>query len=305
MSTSNLLDIAAELGSEEEDEDFDEETGEARRRTNGTNGALDDSSEEEDDDDNEEEARAIREGFIVDEDEDEEEQHRRRREKKKRRRAEREEEEAVLDEEDLDLIGEANPEYQRREPPRPKFKRLKQGHKEDRANNEPRGMFSDDEDDVADNYDDRRAAANDPFGGDEFADFIEEDDPDDDGRDQDKDDAEVRRPARKGPGGIADMQSTGLDEASLEDMRAAFGDGTEYDWALEQEAVDEDQHERDKVLELKDVFEPSQLIDRMLTDEDNEIRNLDVPERFQIARKIYKQPELSDEEAAARAREES
>ncbi|TKA51660.1 Transcription elongation factor spt6, partial [Cryomyces minteri] len=305
MSTSNLLDIAAELGSEEEDEDFDEDTGEARRRTNGTNGALDDSSEEEDDDDNEEEARAIREGFIVDEDEDEEEQHRRRREKKKRRRAEREEEEAVLDEEDLDLIGEANPEYQRREPPRPKFKRLKQGHKEDRANNEPRGMFSDDEDDVADNYDDRRAAANDPFGGDEFADFIEEDDPDDDGRDQDKDDAEVRRPARKGPGGIADMQSTGLDEASLEDMRAAFGDGTEYDWALEQEAVDEDQHERDKVLELKDVFEPSQLIDRMLTDEDNEIRNLDVPERFQIARKIYKQPELSDEEAAARAREES
>ncbi|KAK5107078.1 Transcription elongation factor spt6, partial [Cryomyces antarcticus] len=243
--------------------------------------------------------------FIVDEDEDEEEQHRRRREKKKRRRAEREEEEAVLDEEDLDLIGEANPEYQRREPPRPKFKRLKQGHKEDRANNEPRGMFSDDEDDVADNYDDRRAAANDPFGGDEFADFIEEDDPDDDGRDQDKDDAEVRRPARKGPGGIADMQSTGLDEASLEDMRAAFGDGTEYDWALEQEAMDEDQHERDKVLELKDVFEPSQLIDRMLTDEDNEIRNLDVPERFQIARKIYKQPELSDEEAAARAREES
>ena len=37
-----------------------------------------------------------------------------RRKDKKRRRAEREEEEAVLDEEDLDLIGEANPEWERK-----------------------------------------------------------------------------------------------------------------------------------------------------------------------------------------------
>lgn len=39
---------------------------------------------------------------------------RRRKRDKKRRRAEREEEEAVLDEEDLDLIGEANPEWERK-----------------------------------------------------------------------------------------------------------------------------------------------------------------------------------------------
>lgn len=58
----------------------------------------------------------IREGFIVDEDEEEAEDsdERERRRRKKRRRAEREQEEA-LDEEDLDLIGEANPEFQRRE----------------------------------------------------------------------------------------------------------------------------------------------------------------------------------------------
>ena len=51
--------------------------------------------------------------------EDEEEpegRERRRREKKKRRREEREEEEAGLDEEDLDLIGEANPNFERRVP---------------------------------------------------------------------------------------------------------------------------------------------------------------------------------------------
>lgn len=58
----------------------------------------------------------IREGFIVDEDEedDAEDSDERRRRRKKRRRAEREQEE-VLDEEDLDLIGEANPNFQRRE----------------------------------------------------------------------------------------------------------------------------------------------------------------------------------------------
>ena len=56
----------------------------------------------------------IREGFIVDEDEEEAdgEEERERRRKKKRRR-EREEEE-LLDEEDLDLIGEANPEWERK-----------------------------------------------------------------------------------------------------------------------------------------------------------------------------------------------
>ena len=59
-------------------------------------------------------AAQIREGFIVDEDE-EEERVRKRRAKKKRRREEREqEEEDILDEEDLDLIGEANPELERR-----------------------------------------------------------------------------------------------------------------------------------------------------------------------------------------------
>lgn len=61
--------------------------------------------------------RKVREGFIDDEDEeDAKSYHERRREKRKRRRAERNEEEAVLDEEDLDLIGEANPEFERKPP---------------------------------------------------------------------------------------------------------------------------------------------------------------------------------------------
>lgn len=53
--------------------------------------------------------KQVREGFIVEDEEEPEERERRRKEKKKRRREEREEEEAGLDEEDLDLIGEAIP----------------------------------------------------------------------------------------------------------------------------------------------------------------------------------------------------
>ena len=88
-------------------------------------------------------------------------------------------------------------------------------------------------------------------------------------------------------------------------MKEAFGTGFEYDWALElQEQEEETQAGIDpddpdammKGIELKDVFEPSQLIDRMLTDEDNRIRSTDEPERFQLARKPYKDLEFTEEE---------
>ncbi|KAF2138616.1 uncharacterized protein K452DRAFT_277148 [Aplosporella prunicola CBS 121167] len=299
-----LLDVAAELGDESDDRDFDDENegdeqGERRQR------GVEDSSEEEDEDDDEEAAAAIREGFIVDEDEDEDERRARRRERKKRRRQEREEEDAVLDEEDLDLIGETIP---REQPSQSKFKRLKRGHKEERAPRERRGVddiFSDEDDDLGDGYDERRRRE--PRGGvtDEFADFIEEDVFDDEEGLQDEEDREVARPGRKAVGGVA-FPEAGLDEAEMEDYRNAFGDGTEYDWALElQDEKDEEEQGLDRPLELKDVFEPSQLIDRMLTDEDNEIRATDVPERFQLARKPFKPTELTEDEATNRMYAES
>lgn len=57
----------------------------------------------------------MREGFIVEDEDELEERSRRRRERRKRRREEREEEEAGLDDEDLDLIGEANPDFESRQ----------------------------------------------------------------------------------------------------------------------------------------------------------------------------------------------
>ena len=92
-------------------------------------------------------------------------------------------------------------------------------------------------------------------------------------------------------------ESIGLDEAALEDFREAFGDGAEYDWALalqDQEednirgGVTEDGEPLSKPIELQDVFEPSQLEEKMLTKEDDVIRMTDEPERFQVARAPYK-----------------
>ena len=307
MSARDLIVGEAELDDEEEDESFDEETGEVRRKLNGTNGVhranghLTDSSEEDEDDDDEEAARAVREGFIDDEEEeDPETRERRRQERKKRRREERDEEEAGLDEEDLDLIGEANPEFERRVQQEPKLKRLKRGHKDDREAR-PRGVddiFDDEEEE--DRMQDRSRRR----GEDEFADFIEEDYGDEGAEGEEDDDlAVLRRPAKNI---IGVKEAAHLDEAALEDMKEVFGDGLEYDWALEaQDAADlreqgqpdpDDPDALEKGIELKDVFEPSQLIDKMLTEEDNLIRATDEPERFQIARKPYRDVELTEDE---------
>ncbi|KAF2151435.1 transcription elongation factor spt6 [Myriangium duriaei CBS 260.36] len=298
--SNSYFDLAADLGSEEEDDDYDEETGEAvdKPRKSKPKGAVEDSSEEEDDDDDEEEQRKVAEGFIADEDEEEEEEDREARRKRKRREREERENEALLDEDDLDLIGlghDDRPEEQS------KFKRLKRGHRDDRQRVEARGVeeiFEEDEE----MQDDRRGVGR--GLADEFDDFIEEDEfPDEEG--DVRDDIEIARPARRGFVDPLKLRS-GMDETAQEDMMAAFGDGNEYDWALQlQEEQDEEQDDPDKILELKDVFEPSQLVDKMLTEEDNLIRNTDIPERYQLARKAYKELDLSPEDMDKRLNEEA
>ncbi|KAI1756038.1 transcription elongation factor SPT6 [Xylaria castorea] len=296
-SMRDLVIGEAELDDEEDDESFDEETGETREKNRGRDQDMNDSSEEEDDDDDEEEMQKVREGFIVDEDEDEEvdenSDEERKRRKRKRRQERKEEEE--LDEEDLDLIGESVPDWERRQPSQSKFKRLKRGHRDDETRGtERRGldqMFSDEDEEV---IDDR------PYGGrsnraaaDEFEGFIEEDYPEDEEELQrQREDEEVARPRDKGISGRV-IDRTGLDRDALEDMDAIFGNGAEYDWALEVEEDEEVRKQEEQTLELKDVFEPSQLAEKLLTDEDNEIRFTDEPERFQLDRKPFKHLQIS------------
>ncbi|RKF64293.1 Transcription elongation factor SPT6 [Golovinomyces cichoracearum] len=299
MSVQDLIHGEAELDDEENDNSFDEESGEARNPKGQPDVNLDDSSEEEDDDD-EEAARAIREGFIIDdEDEEQDERERRRRRDKKRRRAEREEEEAILDEEDLDLIGEANPEYKRKiQSAQPKLKRLKRGYRDGSEQRRERGLdeiFSDDEELDGPHINESRFSRSDHHRVDEFADFIEEDDlEDEDERQRHQEEMEVARPRDRGY--IGNSETTGLDKDALEDMEAIFGNGEDYDWALALEDEAEAREAGDHTLELKDVFEPSQLSEKLLTDADNTIRWTDEPERFQLDRMPYKNVVITEEQ---------
>lgn len=92
------------------------------------------------------------------------------------------------------------------------------------------------------------------------------------------------------------MEVTGLDKDALDDMEAIFGNGEDYDWALALEEEAEIREAGDNQLELKDVFEPSQLAEKLLTDEDNQIRWADEPERFQLDRKPYRHIQITDEQ---------
>jgi transcription elongation factor SPT6 len=240
----------------------------------------------------------VAEGFIVaDEEEDDEAQAERRRkhsERKKRKRELREREDEGLDEEDLDLIGLGK---EVDDPTESKFKRLKRGPREgtDRQQeHDVRKIFDRDEEEEG-LADYRHQARSDRRGAqDEFDGFIEEDVFSDEEQQRMQEDKDVARPTR-GPVSFANADTTGLDEAALEDLQLAFGDGTDYDFALDAEmAAEEQENEDDKHLDLKDVFEPSQLAERMLTEEDNVIRHTDEPERFQLARKPYRHVILTD-----------
>lgn len=91
------------------------------------------------------------------------------------------------------------------------------------------------------------------------------------------------------------VDTTGLDKDALDDMQAIFGNGEDYDWALQMEEEEEDHEREEQPIELKDVFEPSQLKEKLLTDEDNEFRINDEPERFQLDRKPFKEQQASAE----------
>lgn len=217
------------------------------------------------------------------------------------------------------MIGEANPEFESRirsevcaavanrsseitVQQQPELKRLKRGHREDQDRAMSRGLediFSD-EDDATGYHEpaDRLGRFRPEMRGvpNEFDDFIEEDElSDEEEQYRRQEQREIARP--RGPGyGPESAGASGLDKEVLEIMHDVFGDGQEYDWALEMEDDMEEQEQVEQALELKDVFEPSQLAEKLLTDEDNAIRWTDEPERFQLARKPYKHIVLTEEQ---------
>ncbi|ODV94945.1 hypothetical protein PACTADRAFT_50786 [Pachysolen tannophilus NRRL Y-2460] len=288
-------------------------------------GLTDSSEEDDDEDEDEDEIKKVSEGFIVDDDDDEEEINRKR---KKHRRKKRKEAEArrrkeledidKLDEDDLELLLENSGAKPVGAKSKPKIRRLvkaglegndQEGENElanlhdgsdaDREAAEEahrRGltdMFSDVEEDVAEG-DEVGFAPRTAFN-DEFDDFIEEDEfSDEEGQTE-------RRTTNRVPqinNQMISQHVSAIDKEKLDELYEILGDGEDYEWALEgeEETGDFNEDNEQQPTELADVFEPSELKERMLTAEDNIVRVTDVPERYQELRKNIKKYQLDDEE---------
>ncbi|KAI8139092.1 SH2 domain-containing protein [Fennellomyces sp. T-0311] len=289
----------------DEDEENSDEEGEPTYGHGRHDSDDDDDDEEEDDDDDEEEARKIAEGFIVD-DEDEEDNDSDESQKVARRRKRKkiEDYDEELDEEDWDLVEENTGLKLSREP---KLKRLKRGRQEEPVAQEQAAekFFSDEEqyEEVQEEQteEDRYTTQyrHRPLY-DDMDDFIAEED-DEEGIEDDEHHMfrnEAPRRNRTSTKVMMDILPEGLSEDVLADMYDIFGDGTDYDWALFNEEAPEyveEQHEP----KLADVFEPSELKDRMLTEEDEEVRLRDIPERMQMryagTRKAFDIPPSEDD----------
>jgi transcription elongation factor SPT6 len=79
-----------------------------------------------------------------------------------------------------------------------------------------------------------------------------------------------------------------------------FGDGMDYEFALDpdnyvpDDLIGETQESvtiKKKEVKLKDLYEPGVIAQKMLTEEDEIIRSIDVPERYQVDRKNFPDPD--------------
>ncbi|QRV99986.1 transcription elongation factor SPT6 [Ceratobasidium sp. AG-Ba] len=275
-----------------EDAEGEDEEGEGDVIAEGA--AVDDSSEEEEDDEAEE--RRIREGFIVDEEEEEEEddeEERRRRRRKKKRRKHRDLEED-LDEDDLDLMEENTGTRASRRG----LTRLRRGRASSSRSASPddtrkarhrRALGSDDDslpeaNDLNRIWDDRgRDDENE-----DLDDFIEDDLDEEPGmgeeerEEQRRERRRLEKERRKAMGARPEL--VGIDAGAWDEIFEVFGDGTDYDWALDDEDLMGDEYEQPPKPEMsyQDVFEPSEIRARHLTLDDDIIRAADVPERMQL-----------------------
>lgn len=294
-SDGNLVGSGGEDSSDEDEEDDPEE---ARRVAEGFI-----AEDDEEDDDEDDEAR----------------RERRRRRKKKRKQNE---EDFEVDEDDLELLAENTGQAGRKSAGRLKrFRRGSASPPaDDEAAARQKTLdqiFEDDDDDDEDdirsgrrgaNYDDddddlpsvgnalragvarkhRDTGAG--YEDDGLDDFIEEDEDDDEMQGLDEDEREARRQQRREEkrkarmsGSAADPAKAGIDREAWDEIHEIFGNGEDYYWALEDDDEDAFDAENKNKMEYKDIFEPAQIAERMLTEEDERIKRIDIPERLQLA----------------------
>ncbi|PPR03612.1 hypothetical protein CVT24_007728 [Panaeolus cyanescens] len=250
-------------------------------------GGTDDSSEEGEDD--EEEMRRVTEGFIVDEDDEEEEEEDAPKRKRKRRKKHHRNEE--LEEDDIELLKENT---------RGSFKQHRRltrwgGNRDSQSppatSSAKRRTIVESSDEDLDNDEGSRQAQDisNIWADDEDLsedDFIDDSDESATGmneearaarREERRQENLRRKRARVRP------ELVGIDANAWDEIHEVFGDGHEYDWALVGDDELEYEEEVKPDMRYQDVFEPSEIRRRFLTEDDDLIRVQDVPERMQLA----------------------
>ena len=255
-----------------------EEEGEDLMKESGNLVGMDSSDEDEDEDENEEEQRRVAEGFIVDE--DEEEGDKERAHKRKRRHKHHREVDEELDEDDLALLSENT------RPEGAPHKRARPASDAQRTDDLAHIFDDEEEDERGEGYGVSGAQPADYYD-DGLDDFIEDDEEDAEMGGLNEEEREARRQERleerrraRMSGARLDPRKAGMDLEAWDEVHDIFGNGEDYAWALE--ADDEPAEEGKERMEYKDIFEPAQIRERLLTEDDERIRQVDIPERLQL-----------------------
>ncbi|KAI9096504.1 SH2 domain-containing protein [Phlyctochytrium arcticum] len=283
--------------SDQEDEGSGEETARPSAKRVGMY------SDEEDSDESDEEMTEADKQFIVDDAEDEEDapgsdrdtQSPRRRKRKKKRKT-IEESESDLDADDLDLLDEATGKGR-------VFKRLKRKAEED----DVARIFSDEEDVVA-GREGMDFHEGQHYNEDDMDDFIINDDEEAEGDADRKILIEKRRKERAVLGQNLG-RSMGISDDQWRDAQELFDYEMDYGWAMHQLKsgmdmlhLDENEEEimapKQREVKLTDIYEPTEIAEKLLTDADELIRVTDLPERLQL-RGDFPAPEPGELETEA------
>ncbi|KAI8806731.1 SH2 domain-containing protein [Cladochytrium replicatum] len=252
-------------------------------------------SDSDSEEDGEDEPTEADKRFVVDDDDDddgnqekgdenEDEEPQRKKHKRRKRTVREDDEEEDLDDDDRELMQE-NLGIQ---PQQRKYKRLRKKDDEDtgrrRAPMDLGDALFNDDDDMEDRDDDRYGR-DDLIVDDEEENFVvddQEDDDDDVGQRRIEQKARRRQTYELAQNFGADLGIQDIGEA-WETIQEVFGDGTDYEWAMvhDDDELADGLEDRVKAVQLEDVYEPAALEARMMTKKDKDIRELDVPERFQ------------------------
>ncbi|KAG2405489.1 Transcription elongation factor SPT6-like protein [Vigna angularis] len=285
------------ISDEEDDVELDEEEREPIDGDELEEGRDVDNEDEDEEEEGQDEYE--NDGFIVDDIEDEEEQDEEERadsdDERQRKKKRKKKEEYVLDEDDYELLEDNNINIHRRKESK-KFKRLKKGRRD--TEEEPSGLsdeeefvgsgkvgrtaeeklkrslFGDDEgaplEDIAEEEEQGEEEEDADIGeDDEMADFIvDEEEVDENG-------APMRQRKLKKK---KTRQAPGVSSSALQEAQELFGDPDEL--ILNRQKNLEMSEYRETRLE--DEFEPIVLSEKYMTEQDDQIRELDIPERMQI-----------------------